>query len=195
MTTEEAVSRDAAVQEFSDFFDRYSSGLARLAYLLLGNADAADDLTSDVFLAVWQQWPRIRELDCPLAYVRRMFANQAATRHRKRSRESSTLQRLFSSFTREVQYQPDMAAVLDVREALDAIPPRRRACIVLRYAFDLSEQEVADVLGISVGAVKSQSSKGMAQLRRDMDSLTEHEVAVLTRQSRAGYLGGVPRAE
>jgi RNA polymerase sigma factor (sigma-70 family) len=55
-------------------------------------------------------------------------------------------------------------AVLDVRTALRRLPYRRRACVVLRYAFDLPEQEVAAVLGISVGTVKSQTSRGAKQL-------------------------------
>ena len=59
-----------------------------------------------------------------------------------------------------------MAAVVDVRAALDRLPFRKRACVILRHAFDLSEKETALALGISVGAVKSQTSKGMAELER-----------------------------
>jgi len=60
--------------------------------------------------------------------------------------------------------QPDVPAVLDVRSALARLPHRRRACVVLRYAFDLPEREVAAILDISVGAVKSQTSRGARQL-------------------------------
>jgi DNA-directed RNA polymerase specialized sigma24 family protein len=59
---------------------------------------------------------------------------------------------------------PDVPVVLDVRSALRTLPHRRRACVVLRYAFDLPESAVAEILGISVGTVKSQTSRGARQL-------------------------------
>jgi len=59
-----------------------------------------------------------------------------------------------------------VAAVVDVRAALDRLPFGKRACVVLRHAFDLSEKDTARALGISVGAVKSQTSKGLAELER-----------------------------
>ncbi|MBN3931150.1 hypothetical protein IQ279_16185 [Streptomyces verrucosisporus] len=61
---------------------------------------------------------------------------------------------------------PDVAAVVDVRTALAGLSFGKRACVVLRYALDLSEKETALALGVSVGTVKSQTSKGMAELRR-----------------------------
>jgi DNA-directed RNA polymerase specialized sigma24 family protein len=61
---------------------------------------------------------------------------------------------------------PDVPAVVDVQEALRTLPFRKRACVVLRHAFDLSEKDTALTLGISVGTVKSQTSKGMAELQR-----------------------------
>ncbi len=60
----------------------------------------------------------------------------------------------------------DVPAVVDVRAALMALPARKRECVVLRYAFDLSEDETARTLGISVGTVKSQTSKGAGALER-----------------------------
>lgn len=71
---------------------------------------------------------------------------------------------LFWSRSPEKVEGPDMAAVLDVRTALARLPFRKRACVVLRHAFDLSEKDTAAALGISVGTVKSQTSKGMAEL-------------------------------
>jgi RNA polymerase sigma-70 factor (sigma-E family) len=180
--------REAAAAEFAAFVDQHAASLARLAHLLLGDADAAHDLTADVFLAAWRQWGRISRLDYPLAYVRRMLTNQAATRHRRRARERFALERLFAVGTREVGYEPDGAAVLDIRSALQAIPPRRRACIVLRHAFDLSEREVAQILGITVGAVKSQTSKGLAQLRREFGAADTYALVepAVPRQGCAG---------
>jgi DNA-directed RNA polymerase specialized sigma24 family protein len=67
---------------------------------------------------------------------------------------------------------PDTAAVIDVRSALMRLPPRRRACLVLRHCFELTEHDVAEALGISVGTVKSQTSKAVAQFRRELADVT-----------------------
>jgi sigma-70-like protein len=67
---------------------------------------------------------------------------------------------------------PDLPAVLDLREALQRLPFRKRACVVLRHAFDLSERDTAAALGISVGTVKSQTSRGIAELERLLEPWT-----------------------
>jgi RNA polymerase sigma-70 factor (sigma-E family) len=149
---------------FEAFFERHHRELSRLAYLLTGDHGAADDLTGDAFLAVWRQWDRVRDRDEPLAYVRRIVVNMAASRIRRLIRERRR-ERLIEAGAPRVTSGPDGAAVLDVRAALQRLPVRRRACVVLRHAFDLSEQDVARLLGISVGTVKSQTAKGVAQLQ------------------------------
>lgn len=155
----------AARAEFEAFFERHHRELGRLAYLLTGDHQAADDLTADVLLAAWRQWSRVWSLDDPLGYVRRMMVNQGATRVRKLRRERLRMP-LFLIRDADGAGVPDGAAIVDVRAALLRLPPRRRACVVLRHAFDLSEQDVAGLLTISVGTVKSQTSKGIAQLIR-----------------------------
>lgn len=152
------------VAEFEEFVSRHSRELSRFGYLLLGDPDAADDLTADALLATWRQWDRVRGVEHRLAYVRRMMANMAASRIRSAGRERRRMQ-LFRRDATEVAPAPDSVAVLDVREALARMPAGRRACLVLRYAVDLPEKEVADILGISVGTVKSQTSKAVEQLR------------------------------
>jgi RNA polymerase sigma-70 factor (sigma-E family) len=180
---------DGAPAEFAAFVDRHCSGLGRLAYLLLGDTHAAEDLTADVLLAVWRQWNRVSQVEYPQAYLRRMVTNQAATRHRRRARERHSLERLFAA-PADVRHEPDSAAVIDVRSALRRISPRRRACLVLRYAFDLSEREVAQTLGISVGAVKSQASKGLAQLRNELDDVVTETHALASSATSGRGLAG-----
>lgn len=155
------------VASFEQFVERHSRELARLAYLMLGDRDAADDLTGDAFLAAWRQWDTVRTSDRPLAYMRRVVVNMATSRIRRLTRERRRLV-LFHHEAIEVSPGTDTAAVVDVRAALLRLPPRRRACVVLRYAFDVPEQEVARMLGISVGTVKSQTSKGADQFRKDL---------------------------
>ncbi|MDT0444833.1 SigE family RNA polymerase sigma factor [Streptomyces johnsoniae] len=154
--------------EFHAFFEQHHAELSRLARLLLGGtegADGADDLAADALVAIWHRWDRVRAADHPLAYARGVVANLARSRIRSRVRERRRIA-LFWSRGTEPAEGPDVPAVLDVRAALGRLPYRKRACVVLRHAFDLSEQETARALGISVGTVKSQTSRGMAELQR-----------------------------
>lgn len=156
---------DAASVEFHAFFERHYAELARLAHLLTGESDAADDLAADALLALWHRWDRVRAADHPAAYARGVVANLARTRIRSAVRERRRIA-LFWSQREEKVENPDVAGVVDVQEALRRLPFRKRACVVLRHAFDLSEKDTALALGVSVGTVKSQTSKGMAELQR-----------------------------
>ncbi|GAB2852017.1 SigE family RNA polymerase sigma factor [Lentzea nigeriaca] len=163
--------------EFHDFFERHHAELARFAWLLTGEADAADDLAADALVALWQRWDRLRAAEHPLAYARGVVANKAKERVRSATRERRRIALFWSRGPEQVQ-GPDVAAVVDVRAVLDRLPFRRRACVVLRHAFDLSESDTALALGISVGAVKSQTSKGMAELERALGARAAANVVV-----------------
>ncbi|OSP41901.1 SigE family RNA polymerase sigma factor [Streptomyces sp. 13-12-16] len=156
---------DAASVEFHAFFERHYAELSRLAHLLTGEADTADDLAADALLAMWHRWDRVRAADHPAAYARGVVANLARTRIRSAVRERRRIA-LFWSPREERIENPDVPGVVDVQEALRRLPFRKRACVVLRHAFDLSEKDTALALGISVGTVKSQTSKGMTELQR-----------------------------
>ncbi|MDT5042715.1 MAG: hypothetical protein QOE51_3700 [Actinoplanes sp.] len=153
------MTADAA---FRAFFELHHVELARLAYLITGDTDAAEDIAADSFAEIWRHWARVEQADSPLAYARGVLANLARNWIRRRSRERLgllTLKRFAPEFR-----GADVPAVLDVRDALRRLPLRRRECLVLRYAFDVPEREVAAILGISVGTVKSQTSRGADQL-------------------------------
>ncbi|MFK4088461.1 SigE family RNA polymerase sigma factor [Kribbella sp. NPDC020789] len=154
-----------ASAEFHDFFERHHAELARLAHLLTGETDAADDLAADALVALWQRWDRLKAAQHPVAYARGVVANLARERIRSTVRERRRVALFWSRGAEPVQ-GPDVAAVLDVRAALTRLPFRKRACVILRHAFDLSEKDTAAALGISVGTVKSQTSKGMAELEQ-----------------------------
>lgn len=162
----EARTADAdadARARFDAFFDAHHRGLARLAYLLSGDPDAADDLTAEAFTQAWKRWDQVMSSDSPLAYVRRIVVNLAATRVRRLVCERRGW-RLLGAVWSDRAEGPDVAAVTDVRAALRRLPARKRACVVLRHYYGLSEQEAAATLGISVGTVKSQTSRGVAEL-------------------------------
>ncbi|MCG3040135.1 SigE family RNA polymerase sigma factor [Streptomyces fenghuangensis] len=156
---------DAPTEDFHAFFDRHYADLSRFAYLLLGGSEGADDLAADALVAVWRRWDSVRAGGHPLAYARSVVAGMARTRQRSLLRERRRIA-LFWSHRPDRIDDPDVPAVLDVRDALARLPLRKRACVVLRHAFDLSEKETARTLGISVGTVKSQTSRGIAELER-----------------------------
>jgi RNA polymerase sigma-70 factor (sigma-E family) len=156
-------SEEEARVRFDAFFDAHHRDLARLAYLLSGDRDAAEDLTAEAFTQAWKRWDRVVRADVPLAYVRRIVVNLAATRVRRLVRERRGW-RLLGADWSEAAQDPDPGVAVDVRAALDRLPLRKRACVVLRHYYGLSEQETASTLGISVGTVKSQTSRGVAEL-------------------------------
>ena len=160
-----AAEGDAAAVEFRAFFERHYAELARLARLLTGDPEGADDLAADALVALWRRWDRVRAADHPAAYARGVVANLARSHIRSAMRERRRVALFWAQCT-EHSDAPDVPAVVDVQQALRTLPFRKRACVVLRHAFDLSERETALALGVSVGTVKSQTSKGMAQLER-----------------------------
>ncbi|MFJ2443502.1 SigE family RNA polymerase sigma factor [Streptomyces sp. NPDC087658] len=156
---------DDATAEFQEFFERHYAELSRLAYLLTGDASTADDLAADALLAMWRRWDRVRAADHPVAYARGVVANLARSQIRSAVRERRRVT-LFWSQRGERFDGPDVPAVLDVQAALRRLPFRKRVCVVLRHALDLSERDTALALGVSVGTVKSQTSRAMAELGR-----------------------------
>ncbi|WP_229069490.1 SigE family RNA polymerase sigma factor [Actinoplanes sp. DH11] len=151
-------------EAFHAYFERHHASLSRLAYLMTGEPDVADDLAADALTECWRHWDRVTAADDPAAYGHGILMNLARNWVRRRGRE-----RLLSFESLRRTRESDVSAVLDVRGALRRLPHRRRACVVLRYAFDLPEREVAAILGISVGAVKSATSRGAKQLAGLLD--------------------------
>jgi RNA polymerase sigma-70 factor (sigma-E family) len=150
---------------FHSFFEAHYAELTRLARLMTGEPEVADDLAADTLLEVWQHWDRVVAADSPVGYTRGVLINLARNRIRRLRRERRGLLGLVPLWSdRTYAKDVDVPAAVDVRGALRRLPYQRRACVVLRYAFDLSEQETARTLGVTVGTVKSQTSRGVTQL-------------------------------
>ncbi|MFJ1895711.1 MULTISPECIES: SigE family RNA polymerase sigma factor [unclassified Streptomyces] len=187
-----SIDADDAAAEFHEFFEAHYAELARLAHLLTGEADAADDLAADALLALWHRWDRVRNADHPVAYARGVVANLARTRIRSAVRERRRIALFWAPRGGGDGYaveDPDVSAVVDVQGALRRLPFRKRACVVLRHAFDLSERDTSLVLGISVGTVKSQTSRAVAELQRLLgpDTPAAHvHVAVAAQRTGGG---------
>lgn len=153
------------VTAFPEFFAAHHADLARLARRLTGEPDAADDLAAEAFLQLWRHWDRFMDrAENPVAYAHGVVAVLVRNRQRRLLRERECLMAIGpEGQSSDTEAVPD---VLDVRDALRRMPHGRRACVLLRYGYGLSEAETAHRLGISVGTVKSQTSRGADQLVR-----------------------------
>jgi RNA polymerase sigma-70 factor (sigma-E family) len=152
----------AADAEFTLFAQAVSTRLLGTAYLLCGDWHTAEDLTQTALAKVYASWPRISSKDAAPAYARRTLLNSyLADRHRKRWRE------VLTSEPPEIPaVAPDSEVKLALIDALAMLPPRARAIVVLRYWEDMSVEQVAVLVGCSVGNVKSQSARGLDKLRQ-----------------------------
>jgi RNA polymerase sigma-70 factor (sigma-E family) len=161
---------------FAEYVSGQWSALLRYATVLCGDPVEAEELVQSALVRVGLRWDRVESKDNPHYYVRRAVLRVYLSRWRRvRSRESLT-----ANVPDRVGPDPT-GAVLDhdvVRRALLQVPPRQRAVLVLRYLEDMTEAQTADVLGCSVGTVKSQTSKGLARLR-DVLSVSDDVAADL----------------
>lgn len=153
-------------KEFREFVATQSPALLRVAYLLSGDTHLAQDLVQSALAACAARWHRIRDRDQPYAYVRKaLYRNQYnAWRTRRRKPESIVDAVPDSSGARD--HAADTAQRRDLLADLARLPYRQRLIVVLRYYEDRSEAEVAEMLGISKGGVRSQAARGIANLRR-----------------------------
>ena len=160
--------KEARDAEFQSFVTGRWPRLVRTAFLLTGERHAAEDLAQATLEQVYVAWRRVGSADDPEAYVRRVMINAHARRHRRKLREFLA-PKDDSGLVREVADTGDRIAQADDRgvllKALAQLPPRQREAVVLRYWEDLTETQVAQAMGCSVGAVKSNAAKGIAKLR------------------------------
>jgi RNA polymerase sigma-70 factor (sigma-E family) len=140
--------------------------LRRVAYLLCQDWHAADDLVQVTITRLFVHWARARRMDNLDGYVRtilvRAFLGERRTPWGKRVVLTGVVPEAMSPSS-------DRDAVLDVRDALLAVPPRQRATLVLRFYCDLDVEQAAAALGCSPGTVKSQTAKGLANMRRILE--------------------------
>jgi RNA polymerase sigma-70 factor (sigma-E family) len=144
-------------QGFTEWASGRQRQLLRSAYLLTGDLHRAEDLVQEALTKVALRWSRLAEGD-PTAYALRIIArDNISWWRRRRDVPTDTFRDAGASA------EPEIALV--VRRALARLTPGQRAVLVLRHFEDLTERETADVLGISVGTVKSQNAAGLDRLR------------------------------
>lgn len=156
-------------EDFVDFVNGSSARLLTVAWMLTADPHRAEELVQECLERVYVRWARVRTGN-PHAYARRVLVNLHTDSWRKGRREV---------LTALVPDQPVAAGRggdrVDLVRALQQLPRRERQCVVLRHYLDLSEQQTADALGVSLGTVKSSTSRGLAGLR---ELLTEEDSRV-----------------
>jgi RNA polymerase sigma-70 factor (sigma-E family) len=163
-----SVGRDA---EFEAYMTARQPSLLRTAYLLTGDRHAAEDLVQTSLAKLYLAWDRVQKRELTDGYIRRIMVNENNSSWRRawRRREITT------------DEVPEYAAVSDrhdhgqsaaLWDFVQTLPKRQRAVIVLRYYEELSEAEIAEILGVSAGTVKSQASRALASMRARVNTDT-----------------------
>ena len=146
---------------FEEFVAARSSALLRTAYLLTRDHALAEDLLQTALTKAYLAWGRVE--GAPEPYVRRIVVNTYASWWRRKWNG----ERPTDELPETAHHDDSVGESGDLWDALGRLPRRQRAVVVLRYFEDLTEAQTADLLGISVGTVKSQTSKALAKLRID----------------------------
>jgi RNA polymerase sigma-70 factor (sigma-E family) len=155
---------------FREFVRARSPALLRLAYLLTGDRGLAEDAVQVMLAKVYFSWSRIRDRQATDAYCRTVLVREVSSWRRKRQ--------VRHVLTADPPDRPAPAIELSdaedrVRRALIGLSPRQRAVIALRYYADMSEAEVAEVLGITTGSVKQHTYRATRVLRAALTQLVE----------------------
>lgn len=161
-----------AADALTVLYSAHYRGLVRLAAYLTGDRDGAEEVVQDAYVKVLGGWGGLRDLDKGEAYLRQAVVNLCRSRLRQRvveRRHAPAPMPDTASAESGALTELDRSAVID---ALAALPRRQREAIVLRYCADLSEAQTAHTMGISTGAVKSHTSRGMAALRHLLEEDT-----------------------
>jgi RNA polymerase sigma-70 factor (sigma-E family) len=160
-----------AYDAVTKLYSTHYRSLVRLAGILVRDQATAEEVVQECFVAMHDGWHRLREEEKALSYLKQAVVNRARSVLRHRSVVDKNAPKP----------APDMPsaehgalALLERREvitALQALPARQREALVLRYYADLSEAQIATMMGISKGAVKSHTARGMASLRTVLEGL------------------------
>jgi RNA polymerase sigma factor (sigma-70 family) len=154
---------------FEMFFEDEAGRLMRAIYVLTGNAQESEEIMQDAFISVWEQWPRVSEMDNPTGYLYRTAMNRYRSRLRRAARATKIGLNL-------VEGGDEFAAAEErdaLARALARLPTRQRIAIVLTELLGYGSKEAARVMGVRDVTVRSLASRGRAALRQEMESENE----------------------
>ncbi|MDQ3275080.1 MAG: SigE family RNA polymerase sigma factor [Actinomycetota bacterium] len=175
MTAAHPSLRRNADDVVTDLYRAHYRALVRLAAMLLHNVGEAEEVVQDSFVAMHGRWDRIKDPDKALAYLRQTVVNRSRSALRHRAVEIKHLPKPAPDGASAEHAALRSEEHLVVRTAIAGLPQRQREAVVLRYYLDLSEADTAATMGISRGAAKSHTSRGMSALRRALGHALEQQ--------------------
>jgi RNA polymerase sigma-70 factor (sigma-E family) len=165
VTSNTGTSRDLA-----QLYSLHARSLGRLAYLLVADRHLAEDLVNDTFVRVATHLWKLRDPRAIESYLRRTLVNLAHASGRRRMREQRFNATVVSREAKETFPHPiDYVEHHQLIIALNRLPSRQKAALVLRYYEDLSEHQVADILDVPLGTVKTLVFRGKKKLRNALE--------------------------
>lgn len=167
MEAELAVGRNRT-RPLAEIYAVYGPRAGRLAFVLTRDPQLAQDVAQEAFACLITRLSRLRDPNAIEAYLRRSVINLCRKHWRRLGREQSFIRREGLTIAARTSTQPDLARRDALQRALDRLPYRQRAALVLRFYEDLSERQTAQALGCAVGTVKSMVSRGLRTLREEM---------------------------
>ena len=154
----------AAERHVTALYQAHALSLARLALLMLGDADAAQDVVQDAFFGLYRRWDKLTSADAAPAYLRASVLNGCRTALKRRSRPALPgAAETLESAEAAVLHTEEQRGVLN---AVRRLPARQREVVVLRYYLDMTEEQAARAMGVSRGTVKSATSRAVAAIGR-----------------------------
>jgi RNA polymerase sigma-70 factor (sigma-E family) len=157
--------------DFRDYVTARGPSLLRAAYLLTANRADAEDLVQAALIKTYLAWNRIEDRGALDGYVRRAMINTHISWWRRRKVEEYPTDEIPDQAVADHAGRSDLQETL--RRAVERLPQRMRAAVVLRYYADMTEAEIAEALGVSLGTVKSTVSRAVAKLRVDAELLAD----------------------
>lgn len=154
-----------------DFCEREHTRLFRVLLLYVGEPALAEELAQEALARACSRWDSVGQMEAPGAWVHRVAINLANSTFRRRRAERRARTRDYAT---SIYEPPDVAAYVTIHDGLQRLAPRRRTAVLLRHVAGLSVAESAAVMGVSEGAVRSLTSRGLAELRLE---LTDEEEA------------------
>ncbi len=151
-----------------ELYAAYGPRAGRLAFVLTRDRELAEDVAQEAFARLITHLPTIRDPDAVEAYLRRSVVNLCRKHWRRMSWERSFLRQEGPVIATRTTAQPDVARRAALADALDRLPYRQRAALVLRFYEDLTERQTARALGCAVGTVKSLVFRGLRALREEI---------------------------
>ena len=161
----EGIRLEHELGPLASLYEEHAARAFRLAYLLTGDRDLAEDLVQDAFLRLIGRFADLRRPDSFDAYLRRTIVTLSYGTFRRRRTERSYIARERGLAQGKSDVLPDVERKDELWTQMKRIAPRQRAALVLRFYEDLSEQQAADVLGCSLRTVKSLVTRGIQAMR------------------------------